>query len=456
VVGGGFGPLDTEVRREGLGHVVVEQRRTGREAVGGEVRSVGPQFGRRLVAGGGRPRDDGEFEDVGFQRVVEGGVAAAPELGLVASEGTDHVDGGVGSVGTRQQIEPPRDEDVGDEDVQVAGVAVAGGPGVLVGESAGQREPLVDELDAGGTVAVAVVGRGITADPCGGECQHAGSECGVVEPRSDAVAELFGLDIVDTCQCGTADHRHFLHWFVVAVAGAKTFGNTVVSGSMVRVTGDGDVCVLTFDRPARRNALDRVALRELLGALEDATEPVVYLHGEGEAFCAGADLAVVDALDADGAADFAGLGQRVANALEAYDGAVVAGIDGAARGGGVELALACDLRVATPDATLAETGVTLGLFGAWGGTTRLPRLVGESAAMDLALSGRTVDAETALCMGLVSRVTTEPRAVADELAGVDHAALRTLKRRLREDTDQPTGDERERSAFGALVDAAEF
>ncbi len=225
---------------------------------------------------------------------------------------------------------------------------------------------------------------------------------------------------------------------------------------MVRTTVEGDVRVLTLSRPSQRNALDSDTLRELARAVAEASEPVLYLHGEGPAFCAGADLAEVRSLDGDAAADFAALGQRVANELEGYDGAVVAGIDGAARGGGVELALACDLRVATSEATFAETGVKLGLFGAWGGTTRLSRVVGEGEAMDLALSGRTVDAEAALRMGLVSRVTDDPRAVAAELAGVDHAALRTLKRRVRDDTDQETGDERERAAFADLVDTAEF
>lgn len=222
---------------------------------------------------------------------------------------------------------------------------------------------------------------------------------------------------------------------------------------MVRTAVEGDVRVVTLDRPDRRNALDREALRSLERAVDDATEPVVYLHGAGEAFCAGADLDVVRELDAADATDFAALGQRVADRLELYDGAVVAGIDGPARGGGVELALACDIRVAAPDATFAETGVTLGLFGAWGGTTRLPRIVGEGEAMDLALSGRTVDAEAALRMGLVSRVVEDPRAVADELAAVDHAALRTLKGRLRNDSDQQAGDEREREAFARLVEA---
>ncbi|MDS0279153.1 enoyl-CoA hydratase/isomerase family protein [Halomicroarcula sp. S1AR25-4] len=225
---------------------------------------------------------------------------------------------------------------------------------------------------------------------------------------------------------------------------------------MVRTTAEGDVRVLTLDRPDRRNALDREALGELETAVAEATEPVVYLQGAGEAFCAGADLDVVETLDAEGAGEFAALGQRVATTIEQYDGAVVAGVDGAARGGGVELALACDLRVATPDATFAETGVKLGLFGAWGGTGRLPRIVGEGEALDLALSGRTVDAETALRMGLVSRVVSDPRAVADEVAAVDRGALRELKARMRDAADQRTLEDREQAAFARLVETADF
>ncbi|WP_135305811.1 enoyl-CoA hydratase/isomerase family protein [Haloarcula amylovorans] len=226
---------------------------------------------------------------------------------------------------------------------------------------------------------------------------------------------------------------------------------------MVRTTADGGVRVLTFDRPERRNALDREALADLETAVTNATEPVVYLRGAGEAFCAGADLDVVRSLDGDAAAaDFAALGQRVATTIERYDGAVVAGIDGAARGGGVELALACDLRVATPEATFAETGVKLGLFGAWGGTARLPRVVGEGEALDLALSGRTIAAEAALRMGLVSRIVEDPRRVADELAAVDTRALRALKDRMRDEADQQTKETRERTAFARLVERAEW
>ena len=224
---------------------------------------------------------------------------------------------------------------------------------------------------------------------------------------------------------------------------------------MIRTTTAGDVCEIRLDRPERRNALTPEGLEALATAVEAATAPVVYLSGAGSAFCAGADLDVVRDLEEPDAAEFAALGQRVARTLETYDGAVVAGIDGAARGGGVELALACDLRVATPDATFAETGVKLGLFGAWGGTARLPEIVGQGEALDLALSGRTVDAEAALRMGLVTRVTDDPRAVADELAAVDHDALRRLKSLVRDDVDQATTEQREREAFADLVGNAD-
>ena len=225
---------------------------------------------------------------------------------------------------------------------------------------------------------------------------------------------------------------------------------------MITTTADGPVRVVTLDRPGRRNALTPDALDDLAATVTDADEPVVYLGGAGDAFCAGADLDVVADLDAGDAPAFARKGQQVAHAIENADSVVVAGVDGAARGGGVELALACDLRLATDRASFAESGVTLGLFGAWGGTARLPRVVGEADAMDLALSGRVVDAEEALRMGLVSRVVDDPRAVADELAENDHEALRVLKARMRDDASVSRQEAREADAFGYLIERADL
>ncbi|ADQ66089.1 enoyl-CoA hydratase [Halogeometricum borinquense DSM 11551] len=220
---------------------------------------------------------------------------------------------------------------------------------------------------------------------------------------------------------------------------------------MIRTTADGPVRVVTIDRPERRNALRPTDLDELAAAVTDADSnetPVIYLRGAGGHFCAGADLDSVSEL-ADPEA-FAQKGQQVANTIADASAVVVAGIDGAARGGGVEMALACDVRVATPDATFAEPGVEFGLFGAWGGTVRLPRIVGEGEAMDIALSGRVVDAAEARRIGLVSRVVEDPRTVADEIASNRSDALRVVKRRLRDDADDKARERAEAEAFARL------
>jgi len=220
---------------------------------------------------------------------------------------------------------------------------------------------------------------------------------------------------------------------------------------MIRVSDDPDVRTVTLSRPERRNALTRAGLDDLADAVAAADQPVVLLRGAGPAFCAGADLDVVADLDRETAEAFAERGQRAANAIATADSVVVAGVDGAARGGGVELALAADVRVATPAATFAEPGVEFGLFGAWGGTVRLPRVMREGDALDFALSGRILDADEALRTGLVSRVVDDPRAVADAIAAGKADALRAIKRRVRDRRDDAAQEAAEATAFAALV-----
>ena len=234
---------------------------------------------------------------------------------------------------------------------------------------------------------------------------------------------------------------------------------------MIRVDDDGDVRTVTLARPERRNAVTPAGLEALADVVTDAETPVVHLRGAGEAFCAGADRSVVADLAAavdDGADDdasdavesFVRRGQATADAIADAEAVVVAGVDGPARGGGVELALACDVRVATPEATFAEPGVGFGLFGAWGGTARLPEVVGLGEAMDLSLSGRVIDAETARRMGLVSRVVDRPAAAAAELADNDPTAMRRLKRRLRDHRPAAAQADADVEAFRELVAAS--
>lgn len=269
----------------------------------------------------------------------------------------------------------------------------------------------------------------------------------LVDDRSEAV----GFDVRDGVPGGSPRLLGLLHRQLVAAGTAKTFGKHRFRPGMLRVDDDDRLRVVTLDRPAARNALTPAALDDLRDAVRGAAQPVVYVHGAGDAFCAGADLETVRDLDGPRGEAFARRGQRTMNAIEDADSVVVAGVDGAARGGGVELALACDVRVCTPDATFAETGVTLGLFGAWGGTRRLERAVGATFAADLSLSGRSVDAETAHRIGLVSRVHPEPRAVAEEIAANDAAALRELKSLLAADADREETDRSEADAFARLL-----
>ncbi|QAU13940.1 enoyl-CoA hydratase/isomerase family protein [Halorubrum sp. BOL3-1] len=221
---------------------------------------------------------------------------------------------------------------------------------------------------------------------------------------------------------------------------------------MIRTRTEGDVRVVTLDRPESRNALRPDDLRSLREVFEERgrgeSPPVTYLRGAGDAFCAGADLDAV--VDLDDPEAFARRGQRAAAAIEGSPSVVVCGVDGAARGGGVELALAADVRVATPRATFGEPGVDFGLFGAWGGTVRLPRVMREGDALDFALSGRVLDAEAALRTGLVSRVVDDPRSVADEIAAGGSDALAAIKCRIRDHREDDAQERAEAAAFGEL------
>ncbi|WP_330630291.1 enoyl-CoA hydratase/isomerase family protein [Halocatena halophila] len=229
---------------------------------------------------------------------------------------------------------------------------------------------------------------------------------------------------------------------------------------MIQTDDDGPVRTVTLRREDKRNALTPSALESLAGAITASPPPVVRLRGAGEAFSAGADFETIQTLasaaargDTDPAYRFARAGQQLCAAIERSDTIVVGTVDGPARGGGMELALACDLRVGTPRATFGEPGVRFGLFGAWGGTQRLIELVGQTQAFDLALSGRTIGAETARSIGLLSRVTDDPAAVVAEIGAHDPTTLEHIHSLLAgsRPSDRSRQHEREANAFASLV-----
>ena len=180
----------------------------------------------------------------------------------------------------------------------------------------------------------------------------------------------------------------------------------------VHVAVDGLVATLTLDAPPL-NLLGEPMRKAMLEALDDFRRRgvrAVIVTGAGRAFCAGADLRDEAKLTPADVQAFLDADEAVFAALADFPGAVIAAVNGYAYGGGFELALACDIRVAARTAKLAGVGVTIGLTVS---TARLARLAGEAVALDLLLTGRAITADEALTLGLVSAVT-DPEALGAE------------------------------------------
>jgi enoyl-CoA hydratase len=190
---------------------------------------------------------------------------------------------------------------------------------------------------------------------------------------------------------------------------------------------DGAVAIVTINRPAVLNALNTPTTDELTRVLlelkSDAAVRVVIITGAGEkAFIAGADINELARLTPALGKEHALRGQHVFDLIEQLGKPVIAAVNGFALGGGCELALACTLRIAADTARFGQPEINLGIIPGYGGSQRLPRLVGKGVALDLILTGRQVKAEEALQIGLVNRVVpaaqlmTEAKALAAELA----------------------------------------
>lgn len=240
----------------------------------------------------------------------------------------------------------------------------------------------------------------------------------------------------------------------------------------VRVEVDGPVTTVVIDRPGARNAVDgptAAALVEAFRAFDaDPGQHVAVLHGDGGTFCAGADLKVIgtergNQVTEDGDGPMGPTRMRLSKP-------VIAAIEGYAVAGGLELALWCDLRVAAEDAVLGVFCRRWGVPLIDGGTVRLPRLIGQSRAMDLILTGRPVAAEEAERIGLVNRVVppgrarSEAEALARELAVLPQECLRQDRLSLLEQEglteDEAMAGELRHGlvslAAGALAGAARF
>ncbi len=197
----------------------------------------------------------------------------------------------------------------------------------------------------------------------------------------------------------------------------------------------GHVATVCLNRPEKRNALDEASFAGLVDATETLIDApgvrAVVLRGAGSAFCAGLDLSMFQAFAAESAAGERpfgdpdkpgsgrrnpGTGQRIIRAIRRIPVPVIAAVQGPAIGGGLQLALAADIRIAGPGARFSAREIEYGLTLDMGGTQLLPRLVGRDRALEMMVTGRYVDTDEALSMGLVTSAADDPVAAAHELA----------------------------------------
>jgi enoyl-CoA hydratase/carnithine racemase len=196
------------------------------------------------------------------------------------------------------------------------------------------------------------------------------------------------------------------------------------------------VTTITLNRPEKLNAFTGTMREELLAALRSAEGRVVVITGAGRAFCAGGDVDYMSGLqkrgDVEAFRKLLDAGRDVVLEIAAMRQPVIGFVNGIAAGAGCNLALACDYRIASPEAKLAQTFVRIGMHPDWGGTWLLPRLVGRSRALEILMTGRMVDAEEALRIGMIDRIGTDATELARSLAGGPPLAIAGIKRALRE------------------------
>jgi enoyl-CoA hydratase/carnithine racemase len=224
----------------------------------------------------------------------------------------------------------------------------------------------------------------------------------------------------------------------------------------------GNVATLTIDRPEAMNALNTPTLEALDEALTEAEREgarALVVTGAGEnAFIAGADISHMQSLDTEEAYEYAEMGQDVMDDVEVFPAPVVAAVNGYAFGGGCELALACDIRIAAENAVIGQPEIDLGILPGWGGTQRLSQLVGDEVARRLVFLGERIPAGDAREYGLVSEVVDEGEAhgaameLAEQFAEKPTFALQSAKEALNRvhEGDQDSGLAFERRAWAGL------
>jgi len=242
----------------------------------------------------------------------------------------------------------------------------------------------------------------------------------------------------------------------------------MIETNLIVYERDGGRASIFLNRPEKRNALSGAMISQLSAQLrrlaDDAELRVVVLSGKGSAFCAGTDIAELGSADQQQAALISKRGQDLCDQIEAFPVPVIAAVNGAAVGGGCELALASHIRFASDEAIFSLPEVSLGVIPGYGGTQRLAREVGVGRAVELMLTGKTINASEALELGLVNRVVggTELSEAVNQLARlIESLAPLSIRAGLRAVIDGSNmsladGLELETSLFASLFETEDF
>jgi len=179
--------------------------------------------------------------------------------------------------------------------------------------------------------------------------------------------------------------------------------------SLIQTSKTDSICTVKINRPEKLNAMNMDVAKELIKTFEnlgkDDSVKVIILTGEGEkAFSAGADIEYMSKISPDESVEYAKLGQLLTSTVELVKQPTIAAVNGFALGGGCELAMSCDIRIAADTAKMGQPEVTVGIPPGWGGTQRLLRIVGIAKAKELVYTGRMVKADEAKEIGLVNQV----------------------------------------------------
>jgi len=232
--------------------------------------------------------------------------------------------------------------------------------------------------------------------------------------------------------------------------------------------GEG-IATITINRPEALNALNEETINEILARLEDAKHDqdvkVIVITGAGDrAFSAGADLKMMKGANAVKGTELSRMGQHICDYVEKLGKPVIAAINGYALGGGIELAMACDIRIASENAQIGQPEINVGLIPGWGGTQRLPRFVGKGIAKEMIFTGRRIDAKTAERLGLVNAVVpadqlkAKVKELAFELVGKPPIAIKLSKALINNSTEThpDIGLWQEAEAFGIVASTEDF